>query len=370
MRSKYDAMNAMLEKKKAAAAKASSPPPAPSPRPAPLNTTSSGGEDESSGTEGVSGSGSETDSESNTIPLTNAEIRLWRSQFKKKPLMMNATPHAEWLEREAREEKFKVPKKHPVFDGADGQLEGFIMDMELEHQTWVLGSRASEHCPDFFSKLGAYFKEGTPAKRWFQLYAREQVQKKAVLSWNNLKESLRRDFGALDRPDKLYERFWDMAQEDRSVQDYISIKKHAALMCGDALLPKVYLWGFIRGLNADIKAYVKLQRVDTLEEAQLIALKFEESQPRIKANHKTSRVKSKAESNSSDKKRRMETKPTTPRNSAARQEAVEKIKKMRTGRCFGCGEAGHIRENCTATEDTKQKFQNEFARIKRIASMN
>jgi hypothetical protein len=297
----------------------------------------------------------------NTMPLTDSEIRLLRAQMRAGALKMHASPLPPWYN-----EEFRVPKTHPVFDGSPGKLEPFIMEMELEHQSWVMGPRADEHRPEFITKLGDYFKESTAARTWFQLYARERIQKNLPLSWHELVKGLRGAFGAQDRPDILYCKYWELQQGNSSVQDYITNKKQAALLCGENLLPIVAMWGFVRGLESDVQSYVNLQQINNLEDAQIAAIKFAESQSGPKKLITRSKSK-KQDDVASERKRKFTARNKNPPSSVTQMEARENLKKLKFGKCFGCGSEGHMREKCDASEEAKKIYQQEINRLRRIA---
>jgi Retrotransposon gag protein len=310
-----------------------------------------------------SSSSTSTEGSPKEAPLSKEEINLIRKHLRNPlSLRMNTQPPS-WAE------SFSVPKQHPVFDGTG--LENFIAEMELCHGRWVLGDKADKNQPEFISGLTEYFKVGTTARKWFQLYARGRGREGLPLSWSHLTMTMRKEFGALDKPDILFERFWDLSQGSNSVQVYITERRGAELLAQDNLLPNIILWAFIRGLKPSIRVYVKLQQPETLEKAQDAALAFEESNFDVRSSRVAapSNVRPKVDLIKESTKRKREDNPVTPKTpkfTAEQQRAFEKLKRLKDGRCFSCGDVNHRKDSCNAAESIRDEHQKEIARLKAI----
>jgi len=203
--------------------------------------------------------------------LTPQEIELIRMQLRNN--LKDKRQCSGIRETIRKENRFQVPKEHPVFNGESEKLEAFIMEMELTHAKETTGEMASRHNSEFITKLVPYFKADTAARIWFKMYASRRAKSGSCLSWKKLVRDLRRSYGAFDQPDIQFEDYYDMAQRTLDVKTYIAKKCEAALMSSD-LTPRLLKFGFIRGLNTEIKNYVKLQKPNSLEEAQRAAIDF------------------------------------------------------------------------------------------------
>lgn len=47
-----------------------------------------------------------------------------------------------------------------------------------------------------------------------------------------------------------------------------------------------------------------------------------------------------------------------------KEKLLDEIRKLRANRCFDCGEQGHRREDCHATDQLKQAFQKKIRDLK------
>lgn len=284
--------------------------------------------------------------------LTAEEIALLRMQLRDR---IGAKQAARTFQGGEGRSKFKVPKEHPVFDGEPEKLELFIMDMQLSHEEWTMGRMGSKHNPSFIMKLLPYFKAKSSVALWFKMYASERRQKKKNLSWNQLVKDLRKDYGVFDRPEKLFETYWDLKQTG-SVHDYIARKKAAALLAKDLLCEQLLLFGFIRGLKVNVETYVKLQKPQTLKEAQKYALVYENSNSNKNPSNKTSensgQLGGQGKSGSGQKRKRPTSGDTM---SDAQRTALSDLRALRKQGCFSCGKPDHKRDQCKSDNDTKSK---------------
>ena len=313
----------------------------------------------------------EFDGDDQVRPLSSDEVSIFRMYLRGQ--VLNGLREPVINKKSKKETVFRVPKEHPVFDGCSGNLETFIVEMELTHAKETNGTAGDKHNPDFITKLIPYFKESTAARIWFKMYASRRTKSSLKLTWNKLVRDLRASYGVFDRPDIQFEDHYDMAQKSYDVKTYIAKKCEAALLSED-LTPRLLKFGFIRGLNEDIRKYVKLQKPETLEEAQRIAIDFENS-IKGKSTNRPTRVR--LEGTCSDVTRR-----SSPNNNGAgdgkrkrnpdgkgklnesQAKALEELRVLRRNKCFECGVAGHRREECKATGDIVKNHKEVVAKLK------
>lgn len=251
--------------------------------------------------------------------------------------------------------EFKVPKEHPVYDGGSETLEIFIMDMQLVHENYTMGRMGDKHNPSFITKLLPYFKPGSGVELWFKMYASQRRQSKKVLSWNRLVRDLRKQYGIYDRPEKLFESYWDLKQTG-SVQDYIARKNAAALLAKDLLSNQLLLFGFVRGLQSEVEIYVKLQKPLNIQDAQKHALTFENSNPKRKLKRsKDSEGKSEDGERRMGAKRKRKQKDSSDALNETQRTALSDLRALRKQGCYGCGKPGHIKDKCEADHETRSK---------------
>lgn len=257
---------------------------------------------------------------------------------------------------------FKVPREHPIFSGASCDLESFLMEMELLHGEYT-NTNPAKHRPDFITKLTTYFKEGSAARIWFKMWASSRRKAREILSWETLVEGLRKNYGAYDQPRVRFEEYYELKQ-NTDVQSYIARKAEAALLTND-LTPATILYGFIRGLKENIRNYVNLQCPTTLEEAQEAAIAFENSvrrQPVGSSNNKSEEPKGNLKNN---KRKNADSKKEDNGNMTKRQrQALTELRNLRKGKCFICGQEGHVKENCSADSAMKEKHQQQIRKLK------
>lgn len=232
--------------------------------------------------------------------------------------------------------------------------------MRLGHSQWTTGDAAKEDNPDFICQLVNYFKEDTPARTWFQLYALDRRRLKKKLSWNLLVKRLRKDYSIFSRPGVLFKRYWELKQGKRSVQSYITEKKSAAMQLKTELSDEIMVFGFIEGLNTATRNYVNLQKPKSIAQAQKFALSYEESMIDL------DRVPTNRASNSKgDKRKRGDgVGNKTCKLNLNQKVALEKLRELRRNKCFRCGSGQHDRDNCNATSTDCDKHREEVNRLK------
>ena len=298
--------------------------------------------------------------------LSAEEIELIRMQLRSKlnPKKKSATASS----RKSKKEVFRVPKEHPVFVGETDQLEAFIVEMELTHSKETTGRNADRHHPEFITKLVPYFKEGTAARIWFKMYASRRSKANKKLTWKRLVRDLRLNYGAFDQPDIQFEDYYDMMQGSMDVKTYIAKKCEAALMSDD-LTPRLLKFGFIRGLKSDICNYVKLQKPDSLEDAQRIAIDFENSMKKSSSSKKQPSVSDNGKKKDKRDGDKQEGHRKRPRESAdkmseSQKKALDELRKLRKNKCFGCGLDGHRREECKTDKAIVKKHLERVAELR------
>lgn len=254
--------------------------------------------------------------------------------------------------------RFKVPRDHPKFDGSRTMLEEFVLEMELSHSEYTSGNAARQHKPEFVNQLVSYFEK--EARTWFRLYASRRNRAKLELTWEKLVRDLRKDFGGRHEAETRFNEFLALKQKS-DVNTYISRKTEAALLAEADLTPRTRLFGFLSGLRADVQEYVRLQCPKKLSEAEEMARAYENSQ----LNRKRKISHGSGEEAMGLKKRRDE-KGNEDRLPPEKLKALVEIRALRKNRCFGCGQAGHRREECSADDRTKQHFQERIDKLKGV----
>lgn len=307
----------------------------------------------------------------NSNALTQEEIALIRMQLRREL----GNHQLENLEMGKRDQRvFRVPKEHPVFDGEPENLEPFIVEMELTHAKETNGRARDEHNPDFITKLLPYFKEGTSARTWFKMYASRRTRLGVKLTWKRLVRDLRGSYGVFEQPDLQFEEYYDMQQSKDDVKTYIAKKCEAALMSED-LTPRLLKFGFIRGLNPDIRNYVKLQKPTTLEEAQRIAIDYSNSmkQKRHKPEHGGKSERNQSERNqsiNSNSRPRKRNREDEVKLNDLQKKALSELRKLRKDRCFNCGMQGHRREDCKSDRAVVKKHRDMVTELRNKINSN
>ena len=266
---------------------------------------------------------------------------------------------------------FRVPKEHPIFVKPE-EVEKWIMDMELLHSEYTNTEMGNLDNPNFITKLVMYFDEEWGARSWFQIWATEKRSMNEALTWSGLKEALHKRYSGFDQPRLKFDWYIDMVQSF-DVKRYIANKAEAALHC-EGLSDQVKLYSFIRGLKKDIQSHVNLQRPKTLEDAQDSAIAFENSRalPRLPPSRsKTPREDAPSKPPGNDRKRHDREEPETNQNpkrpryrTSTQQEALEEIRRLKDGTCWGCGKPGHSRHACISTPEEQNAFKERIDKLK------
>jgi len=346
----------------------------------------------------VFGRGVEIGDEAIVKPLSEAEIALVRLQLRENLVTRREHDRAQvkkigrfGYEVDKSTEEFRVPKDHPVFDGDVSKLEAFIESMELTHSKYTTGLARDKPNAEFISKLLPYFKEGSPAHTWFRVYARKRTQAGLKLTWCRLVRDIRASYGVFDQPDMQFEAYYTMMQKGDDIHTYIAKKCEASMMCND-LTPNLLKFGFIRGLDPDVKKHVKLAKPKTVEEAQREAIEYENStggKPTKKSSSSRSSTNSNSGrgrghgngngrgdgtggygrgngsgSSSTSSGGRKRGRGGDDNLSAEQSEALEALRQFRRNKCFGCGKEGHRREKCDATDVELAAFQEKVDKLK------
>jgi Ty3 transposon capsid-like protein len=331
----------------------------------------------------IFGRGVEIGDETKVNPLSVEEIALIRMQLRENLVTRSERDRARGkleVKPEPAAKEFRVPKDHPVFDGDVDKLEAFIEGMELTHAKYTTGSARNKSNPDFITKLLPYFKEGTPAHTWFRVYARKRTKAGLKLTWGRLVRDIRASYGVFDQPDTQFETYYTMMQKGDDIHTYIANKCEAAMMSDD-LTPNILKFGFIRGLDPDVKKHVKLRKPKTVEDAQREAIEYENSTGGKAAKKSSSaRMASKvsrgngnghgsgngrrsgSDNNSSNGRKR--NRDDGNKLSGDQKEALEELRRSRRNKCFGCGKDGHRRDDCKASENEIASFQEKVNKLK------
>lgn len=306
-------------------------------------------------------------------PLTIGEVAALRAMMRKQISATQQVPSSKTNEPKENDKKFRVPKEHPVFNGDADKLEAFIVEMELTHAKETSGSKGDKHNPEFITKLIPYFKAESAGRIWFKMYASRRIRAGMKLTWKRLVRDLRASYGVFDQPDIQFEDYYEMSQKNDDVKTYIAKKCEAALMSED-LTPRLLKFGFIRGLNPEIRKYVKLQKPETLEAAQRTAIDYENSIKGKVAVKKSvadgQRGRGSGRGSGSDGASRTEPasrkRPNESTASMSNEQikALDELRMIRRNKCFGCGLEGHRREACKADKAVVKKHQDLIASLK------
>jgi hypothetical protein len=318
---------------------------------------------------GSESSGSDTDEEemeSNEIssdiqaPLTQDELKIFRQTMSRLPV-----PETNKHKTKKEPKTFKIPKKHPVFDGQPGELDSFIVEMNLLHGDYTTGVAASMNNVDFMRKLVEYFADGSDVREWFKMYVVERQRDKRTLSWALLVKNLRKDYGVFDDPEVLFEQFWSMEQGMGSIQAYIANKKRAAILSQKNLTTDLLKYGFIRGLRPDVNKHVRILQPGTVERAQQMAIAYEGSIHKPEMRTKRRNTMERKRPREHDPNRRKPLMMHAVNDARVRDNnALSELRRLRVDKCFVCGLSGHRRENCDSTQEIKEQHASVVANLK------
>ena len=297
-----------------------------------------------------------TDMNLDTQPFSMEEITLLRMQLRK---MLQKDRNGIKPDIKA----FKVPSKHPVFNGKLEKLEEFIKEMMLTHMEWVTGTMVSEHNPQFITKLVDYFDQESGTRLWFSNYATDRLKNDKILSWKRLVRDLRRDFSQSKQRSVLFNDFWFLEQGKEDIHIFIAKFKNAVERAKNLVTEELMVVGFLQGLREDVSDYVSASNPKTIENAQRLAVQYENTHvgPRNRRSRRDDGHG--AESKPNKRSKQMETPVVNPKNDKI-SKGVNEIRALRKGTCFLCGVAGHLKDACQATTEQKSAHLDRIKAIK------
>lgn len=273
-----------------------------------------------------------------------------------------------------REKRFKVPNKHPIFDGKPEHLEAFLSKMIMSHVDWVTGEAADQHCPHFISKLVDYFSEKSGIQTWFTNYVTEQVNEEGNLTWNNLVKVLREDFSPKKQREQLFIDFWSIQQDEDEIQGYIARIKKAYAQAKSMITEELLLVKFTSGLRVDVKRHVNVLEPISFEKAVKLAIAYESNnqKPAKKIGPTNSRDTKRFEGGSTSAltNKRAHANSNKENMNSTQRKALEDLQNLRRSKCFACGEAGHSKWKCTASVEDKSRHEAKVRLLKTQISNN
>lgn len=289
------------------------------------------------------------------LPLSKDEIALFRQQLRE-GLNKGTKITSNELKR------FKVPTKHPIFDGRLEKLEEFISSMMLTHMEWVTGDQARAHCPKFITKLVDYFDEKSGARLWFSNYATERLRAEKVLSWSRLVRDLRRDFHQSKQQGALFSDFYFLEQGADDIQIYVAKFKNAVQQAKSLITEALMIMVFTAGLREETQRQVNPLEPKTIEAAIKLAIQFEGTNASLKPKARKAST-TKAVDESKPVKRKTDEMVASGKAEKRRKIAME-IRESQAGVCFECGEAGHMKDSCQATTEARAKHKKKIYNLK------
>ena len=259
----------------------------------------------------------------------------------------------EALLRALTEKEFRVPGEHPVFSGKPDDVESFIVSMELAHrkETRKIGDN-----PNFVSKLAPYFSPALGARSAFEIWAEAKSQAGESMTWAGVKDHLRDTYGQCDDRHKRYQEFHAVKQTG-TVTEYITRRKRAAMLMGSDITENTRFCAFVAGLKPEIATYVRLQKAETLEEAQQFALAYETNGGKGNKREGPQRKHQLEQSGSSSAGERTKRSRGRKKLNDEQRAAATELKGLRQGACFRCGAKGHFSNKCQAEQGDVDRYR-------------
>ena len=173
------------------------------------------------------------------------------------------------------------------------------------------------------------------------------------MDWNYFKDIMLERFGDPTHQDNVLMK-WDYLKQRGSVTDYIKDFNNIHATMPDYLKNEGRdMHHFIKGLKLKTQMEVELKRPETLEQAMIIANKFDKIYS-SKLNHGSTNIKfnnsakyiQHPQSFSQNGPAPMQLDSIPGNRSFKRLDFKEKDKRIQTGSCFKCGEKGHYASKC------------------------
>jgi hypothetical protein len=172
--------------------------------------------------------------------------------------------------------------------------------------------------------------------------------------WGPFQTHFKQKWGDMNAKEKAQQRFFSGLKQTGSVRRYAELFDE--LMLEAEFQPDRYTTAaFFAGLKTEVKLYMVGRRPDNLGDLRTLAITLDEersgSYDTDRRDPKTRPTNRASETASSSRSEPTTRQPTTePKAESARIGAglskEEREKRLREGRCFGCGEKGHRRPDC------------------------
>ena len=180
--------------------------------------------------------------------------------------------------------------------------------------------------------------------------------------WGPFQEHFKLKWGDMNAKEKAQQRFFTGLKQTGSVRRYAELFDE--LMLEAEFEPDRYTTAaFFAGLKTEIRLYMVGKRPGNLRDLMALAITLDEERSgsyeserrdaKTRSTTRTSDIASSSRSETTTQQSTPEIKAETARISAGLSKE-EREKRMREGRCFGCGEKGHRRPECPHKTMTTQ----------------
>jgi hypothetical protein len=180
--------------------------------------------------------------------------------------------------------------------------------------------------------------------------------------WGPFQTHFKQKWGDMNAKEKAQQRFFSGIKQTGSVRRYAELFDE--LMLEAEFEPDRYTTAaFFAGLKTEVKLYMVGRRPDNLGDLRTLAITLDEERsgsydtdcrdPKARPTNRVSENPPSSRSETTNRQSTPEVKAETSRIGAGLSKE-EREKRLREGRCFGCGEKGHRRPECPHKMTTTQ----------------
>lgn len=261
----------------------------------------------------------------------------------------------------ANQAEDKSPGDTPTFNGDPLLLEDFMEDVENQYTNQT--KDGNKLMPNFLRGLSKLMLQHGGTKQSYKNFLQSQLS--TELTWNEVKKYLRNEFKCAYAKDEQWDKLWKLSMGNSFRGYYQSFMAYKEQLDDELCLTTTRKL-FFNNMPEDFMQELLKKGFCSMEVIREAGLSFEQ------------RIMRKRKSSNNPNPNPPKPNRPPPKGSGIKSEKAgnpkggqvikfkplsdsqkEKLRLMMVGRCFGCGNNGHIKTDCKVSEEKQLKWKED-----------